>query len=251
MTDPTPLGPSGRSGRPVTALSARGGRTKPPCACVDLSGVTRRTASSSARTRHDAPGPRPRPDRRALRARARDRHRRRPDRGRRGGAGGRRRGRGRRAPARQGAPARHRQRALPHVSIAPARPRRRPRLHGLARPRALPVLDPPRPRGHLPGRGLRLRGDAAARRHDLRGLLLPPGRGQCQCRGRHPGGAGHGHPAGARAHDVRLGRGARPLSRGAARRRAAGARADRHVRGRPDRSPSSPRRTARTAPRPR
>src|SRR2546430_7706057 len=55
--------------------------------------------------------------------------------------------------------------ALP-ISVAPARPRRRPRLHELARPGALSVLGEARPRGDRARRRLRVRRDAAPRRDD-------------------------------------------------------------------------------------
>ena len=109
--------------------------------------------------------------RRALRAPAAPSHRGRPHRRRRPVPArvGRRRLRRRPGPpSRQGAAARHGQRALPHLPVAAARPRRRPDFMALARPRALPLLDAARPRGHLPRRCLRVRRDAAATAPRLR-----------------------------------------------------------------------------------
>ena len=176
---------SSRSSRPTscrspTATSHAPGRGLRCCRDASLAGPPARERPGGERPRRE--------------------HRRRPDHGGAAAIPGRRLGLRRHPPARQGAPARHRQRALPHLPVAAARPGRRSRLHGLARPRALSVLDAPGPRGHLPRRRLRLRRDAAARRHHLRGLLLPPGRRQRERGGGHPGRARRGHPprAGAR-----------------------------------------------------
>ena len=128
---------------------------------------------------------------------------------------------GRRARRRRGCPPapraapppRGRERPQPLLPVPPSRARRRPRLHGMARPGSLSLLAAAGGPGNRDRRGLRLRRDAAPRHHDGRGLLLRPGRRQRERGGGHPGGETGRDPARPGPRLLRLVRGAAGISR--------------------------------------
>ena len=123
----------------------------------------------------DAAAPARRGPTRGARGRRRDRRGRRSRRGRRRSAR-RRRAAARLEPARDGA--RHGQHAQPQLPVAAARHRRRPAVPRVARQGALSLLAAARRRGHGDRGAVRVRRDAAPRRHHRLRLLLPQRAGQ-------------------------------------------------------------------------